>query len=204
MIPTNQEQRLGRRTWHLLLMRNVSAALGFILLAVIFGLAKDFIAKGLPGFLTLNVKNLMATQQAIGAIVSIIALCLLGIGVLLFVYGYIVSRLHYRNFTFTLEEYGIKLKKGIFDIKEISIPYRQIQNVDVSKSLAYQFFGVSRLVIITAGQDDDKSGDETESVFDPIDSDIAEEIRMILQKRIGVQVVEDENQADKEMVGVSS
>lgn len=101
--------------------------------------------------------------------------------------------MYYRNYTFTLEDYGIKMKKGIFYTKEISIPYRQIQNVNVNRSMIYQMFRISRLVIITAGEDDNKGamGESTDSVFDPIDADIAEEIRSLLQKKIGVQIVED-------------
>jgi uncharacterized membrane protein YdbT with pleckstrin-like domain len=190
MIPLNQEQNLGRKSWQFMLYKKSSVAIGLVFLAVIIGMSKDIVSSILAALLKSSMKDAVLVEKAISSSVSFLALVILIIGVIVFVYGYIVCRLHYKNFTFTLEDYGIKLKKGIFYTKEISIPYRQIQNVDVTKTLVYQFFKLSRLVIITAGHEDEKGGDETDTVFDPIDSDIAEEIREMLQKRIGVQIVD--------------
>jgi uncharacterized membrane protein YdbT with pleckstrin-like domain len=188
---------MGRRTFLLLLSKRTTMALILMMVALILGTSKDLLAGGLLSLFKMAGSINPSVVQGFAAVVSGIALFLLIASVCMFIFGYIVSRLHYNNYTFTLEEFDIRLKKGLLDIKEISIPYRQIQNVDISKTVWYQMFGVSRLVLITAGHEED-ARDETDTVFDPIDADIAEEVRQILQRRIGVQIVEGQEQADKE------
>jgi uncharacterized membrane protein YdbT with pleckstrin-like domain len=112
--------------------------------------------------------------------------------------GIIINTLRYNYFIFSLEEFGLKLKRGILDIEEITIPYRQMQNVDISRSLLYRFLGLSRLVVFSAGNEQPGEPDHTDTVFDSIDFEIAEEIRELLGRRIGVQVVEHESEADSE------
>ena len=199
MIPPNIEQHLGRRTWLLLLFKKTILSIVLLLLALILGSAKGFIGQGMSGFLGSAANSSGSASHLISSSVSFVAVVILIIAVIMFIVGYIVALLYYRNYTFMLEEFGLKLKKGIFDIKEISIPYRQIQSVDVMKPFNYQIFGVSRLMIITAGHEDVKEGTETDTVFDPIDAGLAEEIRVILQRKIGIQVTEGENKADAEV-----
>jgi uncharacterized membrane protein YdbT with pleckstrin-like domain len=73
-----------------------------------------------------------------------------------------------------------------------------MQNVDVTRPLFYRILGLSRLVILSAGHEQVEEGDQTDTVFDPIDSEIAEEIRTLLGRRIGVQVIEHEIEADSQ------
>ncbi|MEI6396623.1 MAG: PH domain-containing protein [Candidatus Taylorbacteria bacterium] len=190
MIIPNVEQNLGRRTWLLLLSKKTTTAAVLMLLAVILGSAKDFIGQGLSGYFTFLSNGNISSDHIVSSVVSLLAVITLAIGVLWFIIGYIIARIEHRNYTFTMEEFDLKLRRGIFDIKEVSIPYRQIQNVDITKPLIYQFFGVSRLVLATAGHSNSSSKDGTDTIFDPIDTDLAEEVRVMLQKRIGVQVVE--------------
>jgi len=197
MIPSNVEQRLGRHTWMLLLAKRTTISVVLLFLAVIIGTSKDFIAQGLSGFSLLIPQSTgIPAAQAIASITSFIAVIILVLGVLMFLLGYFIARLEYYHYTFTLEEFGVKLKKGIFNIKEISIPYRQIQSVDVRQTLFYQMFHVSRLVLLTAGEEGQQASADSDTIFDPIDDDIAEEIRSILQRRVGVQVVESTTVAD--------
>jgi uncharacterized membrane protein YdbT with pleckstrin-like domain len=193
MIPANQEQRLGHRSFMFLLYKRSSTAIGFFLVSGLVLFFRDFVATGLSGYFVSLVKTSMPIEKVLSISILYIAGVVFIVGVFVFLYSLLAAYMYYRNYTFTLEDYGIKMKKGIFYTKEISIPYRQIQNVNVNRSMIYQMFRISRLVIITAGEDDNKGamGESTDSVFDPIDADIAEEIRSLLQKKIGVQIVED-------------
>ena len=190
MIQPNIEQRLGRNTWLVLLSKKVTTAVVLLLLAVILGFLKDFIGQILFGG--------GATGHSVSSFISMIAVVILLIAVILFILGYIIARLQYNNYTFTIEEYDLRLKKGIFDIKEVSVPYRQIRGVDVVQTLMYRFFGVCRLVLTTTGAGDKKDGVDDDTVFDPIDTALAEEVRDTLQKRVGIQVIESEVKADDE------
>jgi len=180
MIPLGQEQNLGRKTFLLMLSKKTGTSLILLFLALALGMNKDLFGPKLA------------------PTISTIAFAILLIAFIMFVFGYLISRLKFKNYTFTLEEFDIKLKQGLFNTKEISLPYRQIQSVDISRTLAYQFFGVSRLVMITAGHEEEnvKNHDETDTVFDPIDADLAEEVRKTLQRKIGVQVIEGTTKAD--------
>ncbi len=109
---------------------------------------------------------------------------------LTFIINLIISWLRYENFTFNFREFEIKLKRGILNIEEISIPYHQASNVHVDRDILYRLFGVSRLVINTTGHEDSGNTWEEEATFDPIDKGLAEEMQSMLQSRVGVQIVQ--------------
>ena len=118
--------------------------------------------------------------------------------------GIVINILQYNFSTFTLEEFGLRLKKGVLRIEEISIPYRQMQDVDVTRPIIYRLFGLSRLVVFSAGHEEPGEPDQTNTIFDPMDYEIAEEIRVLLGRRIGVQVIEGEKEADREELAAKS
>jgi len=187
MIPLNVEQHLGRRTWLLLLSKKITTSVVLLLSALILGSMKDFIGQAF---------SQGSQNHLISSIASFVALVLLFVAIIMFLVGYIIALISYRNYTFTLEEFGLKLRKGIFNIEEITVPYRQIQGVDVVQPIVYRLFGVSRLVLTTAGVEDKKEGADSNTVFDPIDSYLAEGVRVMLQRKVGVQIVEGEKKAD--------
>lgn len=141
--------------------------------------------------------NLQNISQNVIPLVFFLAVLFMCIGV-------IVNILRYQFFVFTLEEFGLRLRKGVLRVEEISIPYRQMQNVDVTRPLVYRLFGISRLVVLSAGHEQAGEGDQTDTVFDPIDSEVAEEIRVLLGRRIGVQVIEHETEADQQNIQAKS
>jgi len=116
----------------------------------------------------------------------------------------VIARLEYRNYTYTFGEFDLIMKEGIIDKRENSIPYRQIQDVNVERNLAHQFMGLSRLVMRTAGHEESEEHEMAEIILEPIDKAMAEEIRTMLQRKVGVQIVEDEKVADREMASESA
>ena len=54
--------------------------------------------------------------------------------------------------------------------------------------------------MISAGHEDPVEKDDTDTAFDPIDKDLAEEVRLELERKIGVQVVQGEKEADQENI----
>jgi len=98
----------------------------------------------------------------------------------------------YKNTTFSLQEFDLKMRSGIIEKKETSLPYRQIQSVDIVRGPMHQILGLSKLVMLTAGHEEAGEKGLTEVVLEPIDKGFAEEVRNALQERIGVQVVREE------------
>ena len=171
MIAIGQEQRLGIKTYHLILYRKSTAAI--ILLVIAAGL----VALHAP---------------------AVWILATLIVTAVLFIIGMFVAWLDYRSYTFTLGEFDLVMKRGILSQRQTSLPYRQVQSVDIVRDISHRMFGTSRLVIITAGHEEPDAKADTDTVFDPMDKEIAEEIRQVLERKIGVQVVEGETSADKE------
>jgi putative membrane protein len=116
--------------------------------------------------------------------------------------GIFIAWLEYTNYTYRLDEFNLIMKKGILDRKETSIPSRQIQDVNIDESLFYRFLGLSSLVLKTAGTEEKNEHGMNEIRIDPIDENIADEIQKMLERKIGVQVIEDDVKADKE-VGIN-
>ena len=115
-------------------------------------------------------------------------LCIACIVVLVILFA---AWLEYANFKFCLGEDSLKIKKGILSKEEVAIPYRQIQDVDIERNLSYRIWAVSRLVILTAGYEEEKKSDadESEGILPAIDKDLAEWLQAELLKRANVQKV---------------
>jgi putative membrane protein len=77
----------------------------------------------------------------------------LGFGLLAyFLCIFIVTMLVYNNFTFEVDNDGLKIEQGIIHRLHVSVPFEQIQNVNIERSLSDRLLGLSRISIETAGQ----------------------------------------------------
>ncbi|MDE1941084.1 MAG: PH domain-containing protein, partial [Patescibacteria group bacterium] len=112
--------------------------------------------------------------------------------------GLFVAWLEYRNYAFRFEEFDLAVRRGVISTETVSIPYRQIQDLNIQRDLIYQILGLSRLVIDSAGHEEKGERNETDIILEPLYKETAEEIRGFLERRIGVQVVIDEKEADRE------
>jgi len=114
-----------------------------------------------------------------------------------FLLSFFIAWLIYVNYRFCLGEDSLKIRRGILNKEEIAIPYRQIQDVDIDRDLSFRMIGVSRIVILTAGHEDEKpsvESGESEGVLPALDKDLAEWMQSELLKRANVQkVVEETN-----------
>lgn len=171
MITPNEEYTLGTRAFVLFALEEMRGALVVIALAILFSIFRD--ATGAP-FL-------------IGATRLLDMLAWLGV-----ILGLAWSYWKFRNIRFSLQEFDFKMKSGILEKKEVSIPYRQIQSVDIVRSLTHQMLGLSKLVMLTAGHEENDEHKLAEVVLEPVDKGFAEEIRNALQERVGVQIVRPE------------
>jgi membrane protein YdbS with pleckstrin-like domain len=57
----------------------------------------------------------------------------------------------YSNFWYEVTEDGLFIKFGIINQKTISVPFDQVQNVNIERSLVDRLFGLARISIETAG-----------------------------------------------------
>jgi uncharacterized membrane protein YdbT with pleckstrin-like domain len=149
----------------------------------------------------------------VGIIVVIVASTFLGINspagsavflggtiiLLLYAIGAILmARYQYACHEFMLDEYAVHVRTGIINRSEISIPYRQIQDVNIEESYMQRYFGVASLSVLTAGHEDErysKGGEagipeeESSALFPLIEREYAEELQKQLMRDSSVQEV---------------
>ncbi|MEI6478981.1 MAG: PH domain-containing protein [bacterium] len=189
MIIQNQEHHLGIRSFFVSSYKNTFVAVMIFIIAIFLSAASSF-------FISYGNTLVNKYQQSNGGnAIDISPFVFMGLSIIFvlsfvaFVIGVFVSWLNYMDFTFTFKEFEIRVKRGILNIEEISIPYHQASNIRIDRDIMYRLFGVSRLVISTAGHED--PGEEEEATFDPIDKDLAEEMQAMLQSRTGIQIVQE-------------
>jgi uncharacterized membrane protein YdbT with pleckstrin-like domain len=198
MLPLGREQYLGYKAFFLLALRRVAAGIVLFILVSFITVFSHYLLNGLIDLIT----NAGVSKIEAGNIASMILLytilIIFWLAVLIIFLGVLISYLEYINHTYTFNEFDIIMREGILDKKETSIPYRQIQDVNIDRSLVYQILGLSDLILRTAGTEEKNEHGMTDINIGPIDKDTAEEIKTMLERKIGVQVTEDEVKADKE------
>lgn len=199
MIPLGQEQHLGHKAFILLFIRNVAPAFGLLFISILVTNMNQFIIQSVLQALNMSGQYTEGSIYTVATIFGYIVIILYILTVLLFILGYVISKLTYHFYTFTLEEFDLRLKRGILHLETVSIPYRQVQDVNINRSLFYRMLGLSRIIIDSAGHEEKEDLNETNIVLEPIDKNVAEEIRKLLQRKIGVQVIEKEAEADEDM-----
>ncbi len=180
-IPEEQYHRLGKKTFWMFLLERCHAP--FVFLIVAAGL---FVVAVRGSFVGTPAANLQ--QYVLPAFYLCLLLFVLTSGFVL-----LIVWLMYSHYKFSLGDDSLKIKRGVFNQEEVAIPYRQIQDVDISRNLSFQMLGLSRIIILTAGHEDEKApGDESEGVLPAIDKDLAEWLQAELLKRANVQKVVEE------------
>jgi uncharacterized membrane protein YdbT with pleckstrin-like domain len=177
-VPEEQYHTLGKKTLAIFVLARIHATFILLLLTIaLFVVSQQSFLSNIP------VPNLPSY-------VIFAAWLALTLFAIVFVGTFFVAWLIYINYKFFLGEDSLKIKRGILEKEEIAIPYRQIQDVDLERDLSFQMMGLSRIVILTAGHDDEKPlEDDSEGILPALDKDLAEWLQAELLKRANVQKV---------------
>jgi uncharacterized membrane protein YdbT with pleckstrin-like domain len=186
-VPEEVYHTMGKKTFWIFFLERVHAA--FILLLLTIAL---FVLGSQPFLAKTPIGNLTSYTMLAAWIALILFIVVLAV-------TFLIGWLIYANFKFCLGDDSLKIKKGVLDKEEVAIPYRQIQDVDIRRDLSFQMLGLSRIVILTAGhEEDEKPGDnETEGILPALDKDLAEWMQAELLKRANVQKVTEEAPSEK-------
>jgi len=176
----NPSQKLGIKVFYYYLSKKTLVGILLLIVSVFVSSSKDFIVSKL---------GLMISSSSAVSIATYFISTLFIVSVLLIILGVLISWLSYISLQFTLGENAISITKGILSKREISIPYRQIQNIDIEQSFNHKMMGVSKLVILTAGNDNNDTEGEAEGVFHIIQSDIAGKIKEYILEKANPQVI---------------
>jgi putative membrane protein len=136
-------------------------------------------------------------QPYIGTAYSVLTLCFFAVAILVCVVGY----LKYITYKFAFDENALHIERGILNREIISIPYRQIQNINIDRNLFNRLLGLSNLIITTAAHEekDNEGVDayEAEGVLPMLDVGRAQEIQNELLERTNIEKVMAVNQGIK-------
>jgi membrane protein YdbS with pleckstrin-like domain len=72
---------------------------------------------------------------------------------------WIIAQIVYDHFYFSVDENGFQKEHGVIHKYQVSIPYQQIQNVNITRSLTDRVLGLARINIETAGSSKDEKRD---------------------------------------------
>ncbi len=174
-ISLNTWNRIGSRTFWLFLSKKITVPLTFLLLSIIFTIARS--SSALPK----TALPLLGLAGSVCIVVFVIAL----------LYVLASSWFAYKSHEYCLAPDAFKVRQGVMTKQEMAIPYRQIQNVDIERSFSEQLFGLSRVIILTAGHEDatDKNASESEGILPAMDKRIAVQLQDELLRRADVQKV---------------
>lgn len=180
-VPEDVYHMLGKKTFWIFFLQRVHAS--FILLLLTIAL---FVINGQPFLMT---KQFVAyAPYVMGAAWLCALLFVVVLAITLFICWIIYSR-----YKFCLGPDSLKIKRGFLNKEEVSIPYRQIQDVDIKRDLSFQMMGLSRIMILTAGHEDQSAtDDDSEGILPALDKDLAEWLQAELLKRANVQKVTEE------------
>ncbi len=168
---TNDYQYLGQKTFWYFLSERLAVPFGFLVLALIVSVLR------VQSFITSDIAVYMQLASRV----------LFGIFIVVGLISFFIARLTYRSTAFKLGEDALVIKRGIITTEEFAIPYRQIQNIEIERSLYQRTMGISKLIILTAAEDNNDKEDE--GIIPAIDKDVATNLQAELLKRSSVQKV---------------
>ena len=171
----SEYQTLGKKVFWLFFLQTSPAAFIFLLISII-----TFVIS-FQSFVTSSMQKYALIATLITFILALISAAI----------SLVIAWMTFTNYVFSMAEDSFKIKRGIFNKTENAIPYRQIQNVDIERGVAFQLIGLSRLIILTAGHEDEnsKAGDEAEGIIPAIDQKLAELLQIELLKRADIQKI---------------
>jgi len=182
-------EKLGSRTFWVFVFESSSPAIVLFIVAFILLIVEGDGAGNVLPFLNTypNLLTLVNSTLVIG-LTGILGLFLLFIAI-----AFITATLKYWNYHFYMDENALRIRYGILSRFETSIPYRQIQDVDIKQTMTQRMMGVARIAILTAGHNDaerkEDGQDFSEGALPVLEKNRAEKIRDILLQRANIEQV---------------
>lgn len=175
LLVNDTHYNLGSKTFWYFFGKNSLTGFVFLIIALIISIIRSY-SGGNP-----EIASALRIASWFSFIIAVIG----------FIAAFISSKMIYKNTGFTLGEDALIISHGVFTKEEFAIPYRQIQNIEIERTLGNQMMGISRLMILTAGEEteEEKKRDDPEGVFPVIDKEIAISLENELLKRANIQKV---------------
>jgi uncharacterized membrane protein YdbT with pleckstrin-like domain len=152
MFELDKKYKRGRRTFLYILISK-----GWIFIAIAAGLAYlDWLIYF--GSLRAGTEQFLAQHPDWFVTVPMLSEWLLLLVLSFLLVGYLRASVLYRNYKFMLDKHAVHLRRGLFYVRETTIPYHQISNVHIARPYHYRLLGLAKLDIVTAADRSDRGG----------------------------------------------
>ena len=178
----NNKQKLGIKVFYYYLSKRTSIGIIVLVSAIVAASFKES--------LILKLATLISFPSAVN-IVVLFTKGLFTISALLLIFGLFLSFVKYISCDFTLDDNAFNIRRGFLTKREVSIPYRQIQNINIEQSFGNKMLGIGKLVVLTEGDSGENNAKNREGVFDVIDYDLAHLVREFILQKTNIQTVKD-------------
>ncbi len=119
-------------------------------------------------------------------IACIVAIPVFALAVVPDIVAYIAIHLRYDTMWYVMTERSLRIRRGIWVVLEHTITFENVQNVDVRCGPVQQMFGISSLVVETAGSSEGKSENPfavgNKAIMEGIEN--PDEIRDLIMERV--------------------
>lgn len=178
----NKNQKLGIKVFYYYLSRKTSVGILALVISIIAASNKSILISKLEILTPLEVSTTIISYFISGLFV---------LTAILLIFGLFMSWINYISCDFTLDENAFNIRRGFFTKREVSIPYRQIQNINIEQSISHKMLGLGKLVILTEGDHGDVNSGNGEGIFEVIDYALAHLVREFILERTNLQIVKD-------------
>lgn len=175
---TEEYKSLGSKTYWMFMSQRSDLSWIFLVLSVLLSIGRTFAP--------LPYSRYIGVAAVSAFVVFFIALA----------YAALAGWIIYKSHGYLLADDALRIKQGVLTRQEIAIPYRQIQNIDIERTLSQRMMGLSRLIILTAGHED-QGKSESEGILPAMDKRLADELQQELIKRTNVEKVVEEPNTDQ-------
>ena len=173
-------RHLGDRTFWYMAAQNMGTGAAFLFLAVFTRMVR-------------GMEFIPAESLALVDLIFWITFLLAGLSLIV---GYTITKLIHSHLGFKLGPDALKIKRGVLFKEEFAMPYRNIQNIEIERTVFQRLIGVSTVIILTSGFEHKRtSRGKPENVIPLIDKELAIDLRNSLLRRVNVQKTIDHSVA---------
>lgn len=175
-------QRLPLYSFWIFILRNSLVAISGLLIFLMVLVIK---VSGITNIFQVQTSDTTDLASSIDVLLNWAILGGLALFFIGFFISFILATIDYFSFKCCLDDNDIRIRRGILNIQEGSIPYHTIENVSIDRPLIYQIVGASTLVIYTAAATHlgTEGYRESEGTFPAMPKRLAEELREELLRR---------------------
>lgn len=173
MIAPNTPYHVGTRALVFMILKKLKYPLILTTVMIIISFAMSYGSHAISGwalqksgFMHLFATFLYGLEKYGWVLTILLALCLSAVAVR-----------EYYSLTFTFDDKALYVRSGLITHREIAIPYRQIQTINIIEHAGSQLLGLCSVVVVTSATAKPEDDEKSEATFPLMHKSIAKDLR---------------------------